>query len=281
MIFKFCFIFANLCKELLPYRWMAPETLADSSVYSHKTDVWSFGIFLWELFTLAQMPYPNLKNEKLLDWLSEGNRNACPRLAPILMFELMLHCWRSNPSERPDFDEIYRSLTNDFGFNKWATRKSLVNQIESNLGYVKLMESHCPSVRPESLTTSSSPLPTPSTTVSLFTFGHGPIITDSGISSDEERSRQLTNGSSHDSTSLLSQSNKLLSNSNLKEQDYLDYLEPRSEQLIMNDCEMAKINLIGSLLEQTKACDLDNGTYGQIRNNDRALLSTFVSMKFK
>jgi serine/threonine protein kinase len=61
----------------VPVKWMAPETLFDLKVYPN-SDVWSFGILMWEIFTLGGNPYPTVPVEKLFDYLKEGNRMCKP-----------------------------------------------------------------------------------------------------------------------------------------------------------------------------------------------------------
>jgi serine/threonine protein kinase len=58
-------------------RWMSPETLFDHKVYPN-SDTWSFGILMWEIFTLGGNPYPTVPVEKLFDYLKEGNRMTKP-----------------------------------------------------------------------------------------------------------------------------------------------------------------------------------------------------------
>lgn len=94
----------------LPYKWMAIESIV-SKVYSTKSDVWSYGIVLWELFTLGQDPYPDQVIDKtFLDFLEQGYRLATPELAPKRVAQIMVSCWSESPEERPDFDQIYQSL---------------------------------------------------------------------------------------------------------------------------------------------------------------------------
>lgn len=58
-------------KGLLPVRWMAPESLRDGT-FTSKSDVWSYGVVIWEMATLAAQPYPGLSNEEVLHYVTDG-----------------------------------------------------------------------------------------------------------------------------------------------------------------------------------------------------------------
>uniref|UniRef100_A0A8C5D8C9 Tyrosine-protein kinase receptor n=1 Tax=Gouania willdenowi TaxID=441366 RepID=A0A8C5D8C9_GOUWI len=95
-------------KGLLPVRWMSPESLKDG-VFTTYSDVWSFGVVLWEISTLAEQPYQGLSNEQVLRFVMEGGLLEKPQNCPD-MFELMRMCWQYNPKMRPSFVEIISSL---------------------------------------------------------------------------------------------------------------------------------------------------------------------------
>lgn len=88
---------------------MAPESI-ERGQYKLKSDVWSFGIFLWEVFSLGEVPYPNVSVADLTGWLAAGNRNAQPLLADERLFSLMRQCWEMEPDKRPGFQMIVREL---------------------------------------------------------------------------------------------------------------------------------------------------------------------------
>ncbi|CAL1277718.1 unnamed protein product [Larinioides sclopetarius] len=93
----------------LPIKWMAPEAI-ESRVYSEKSDVWSYGVLLYEIFTFAATPYPSIAHERLLDYLKSGHRMLKPSECPMEVYNLMLWCWSLNPTDRPTFDEIVRCV---------------------------------------------------------------------------------------------------------------------------------------------------------------------------
>lgn len=90
---------------VLPVKWMALESLFDR-VYTEKSDVWSFGVCLWEIFTLGGAPYPSLPTEQLLDFLSEGDRMEQPHNCPLDMYTIMRDCWEQDPDMRPTFAQL-------------------------------------------------------------------------------------------------------------------------------------------------------------------------------
>ncbi|KAM3877370.1 insulin-like growth factor 1b receptor [Diretmus argenteus] len=96
-------------KGLLPVRWMSPESLKDG-VFTTNSDVWSFGVVLWEVATLAEQPYQGLSNEQVLRFVMEGGLLEKPQHCPDMLFELMRMCWQYNPKMRPAFVEIISSL---------------------------------------------------------------------------------------------------------------------------------------------------------------------------
>ncbi|EDO37886.1 predicted protein, partial [Nematostella vectensis] len=94
---------------LLPVKWMAPEALFDRE-YSSKTDVWAFGVVLWEILTLGGSPYPGVPLEQLLDYINEGKRMAQPRDCPPEIYAIMCDCWSLEQDRRPTFAELVRRI---------------------------------------------------------------------------------------------------------------------------------------------------------------------------
>ncbi|XP_020797355.1 insulin-like growth factor 1b receptor isoform X2 [Boleophthalmus pectinirostris] len=99
-------------KGLLPVRWMSPESLKDG-VFTTYSDVWSFGVVLWEIATLAEQPYQGLSNEQVLRFVMEGGLLEKPQNCPDMLFELMRMCWQYNPKMRPSFVEIINSVKDE------------------------------------------------------------------------------------------------------------------------------------------------------------------------
>ncbi|GCB74834.1 hypothetical protein scyTo_0020260, partial [Scyliorhinus torazame] len=89
----------------MPVKWIAIESLADR-VYTSKSDVWSYGVTMWEIATRGQTPYPGVENSEIYDYLRQGNRLKQPPDCLDALYELMLYCWQLNPRERPTFETI-------------------------------------------------------------------------------------------------------------------------------------------------------------------------------
>uniref|UniRef100_A0A663FGF6 receptor protein-tyrosine kinase n=1 Tax=Aquila chrysaetos chrysaetos TaxID=223781 RepID=A0A663FGF6_AQUCH len=94
----------------LPLKWMAPESIFDK-IYNTKSDVWSYGVLLWEIFSLGASPYPGVQiDEDFCSRLKEGTRMRAPEQATEEIYQIMLDCWRSNPNDRPRFSELVKKL---------------------------------------------------------------------------------------------------------------------------------------------------------------------------
>jgi serine/threonine protein kinase len=98
----------------IPVKWTAPEAL-ENRIFTTKSDVWSFGVVLWELFTYGHSPYPDLhlgqSYDAIVTYLKEGNRMAQPDSCSDEFYELMLKCWSLDPDERPTPIDIVATLT--------------------------------------------------------------------------------------------------------------------------------------------------------------------------
>ncbi|XP_076749941.1 PDGF- and VEGF-receptor related [Xylocopa sonorina] len=94
---------------LLPIKWMAIESIRDR-IFSTQSDIWSFGVVLWEFFTLAKTPYPGMEAEKQYQKLIEGYRMEQPEYATSEVYDIMLQCWKAKPTLRPSFTELVKSI---------------------------------------------------------------------------------------------------------------------------------------------------------------------------
>ncbi|XP_035640503.1 mast/stem cell growth factor receptor Kit-like isoform X3 [Oncorhynchus keta] len=94
----------------LPVKWMSPESIFEC-VYTFESDVWSYGILLWEIFSLGSSPYPGmLVDSKFYKMIKEGYRMDAPEFAPSEMYEIMRSCWDSNPFKRHSFSKVVERI---------------------------------------------------------------------------------------------------------------------------------------------------------------------------
>ncbi|KAI9588083.1 fibroblast growth factor receptor homolog 1 [Glossina fuscipes] len=94
----------------LPIKWMAPESLQDK-FYDSKSDVWSYGVLLWEIMTYGDQPYPNIMcAEELYSFLITGQRMEKPSRCSLNIYMLMRQCWHFDSNARPTFSEIVENL---------------------------------------------------------------------------------------------------------------------------------------------------------------------------
>ncbi|XP_055921707.1 vascular endothelial growth factor receptor 1-like isoform X2 [Eupeodes corollae] len=134
----------------LPIKWLALESLSDQ-VFSTYTDVWSFGIVLWEFFSLAKVPYPGMDaNQTLYLKLKDGYRMEKPPYANEELYDIMLECWSANPESRPLFHELEKKFARLLGdevtshyvdLNEPYLKINTEHQQQSETDYLALMGS--------------------------------------------------------------------------------------------------------------------------------------------
>lgn len=104
-----CYVMSEHKK--VPFPWCAPESLKRRK-FTHASDVWMFGVTLWEMLTFGEEPWVGLKGSEILRKIDkEGERLHEPEATPPEMYQLMLRCWACDPSERPTFASLRISLT--------------------------------------------------------------------------------------------------------------------------------------------------------------------------
>ncbi|VVC26261.1 Hypothetical protein CINCED_3A024692 [Cinara cedri] len=92
---------------MMPIRWMAPESL-QSGLFTCFSDVWSYGVVLWEMVTLAAQPYRGESDKNVILYISSGGIMEKPDNCPDILYDCMKLCWRFKASERPTFAEIVK-----------------------------------------------------------------------------------------------------------------------------------------------------------------------------
>ncbi|XP_052743632.1 tyrosine-protein kinase receptor torso [Bicyclus anynana] len=93
----------------LPVKWMALESLTHR-IYTTKSDVWSFGVVMWEVVTVGGAPYTGVSASQLPRLLASGHRLPRPPNCSTPVYELMLACWNQRPRSRPSFTELHEAL---------------------------------------------------------------------------------------------------------------------------------------------------------------------------
>uniref|UniRef100_A0AAX7TKH2 receptor protein-tyrosine kinase n=1 Tax=Astatotilapia calliptera TaxID=8154 RepID=A0AAX7TKH2_ASTCA len=93
----------------MPVKWIALESLADR-VFTVKSDVWAFGVTMWEIATRGMTPYPGVQNHEIYDYLVEGHRLKQPPDCLDELYEIMYSCWRADPLDRPFFPQLREML---------------------------------------------------------------------------------------------------------------------------------------------------------------------------
>uniref|UniRef100_A0A8C9WLZ7 Tyrosine-protein kinase n=1 Tax=Scleropages formosus TaxID=113540 RepID=A0A8C9WLZ7_SCLFO len=92
-----------------PVRWSPPEVLLYSR-FSSKSDIWAFGVLMWEVYTLGRMPYERLSNTEIVDKVSAGFRLYRPQLANERIYSIMTNSWHDKPEERPTFQDLVLTI---------------------------------------------------------------------------------------------------------------------------------------------------------------------------
>lgn len=96
--------------DLMPIKWMAIEAIRDR-IFSVQSDVWAYGVALWEIFTLGSTPYPGIEvNKDFLKLIEEGYRMDKPKCANMEVYDIILSCWESDPRLRPSFSQAAEHL---------------------------------------------------------------------------------------------------------------------------------------------------------------------------
>ncbi|XP_074200230.1 ephrin type-A receptor 5 isoform X11 [Camelus bactrianus] len=108
----------------IPIRWTAPEAIAFRK-FTSASDVWSYGIVMWEVVSYGERPYWEMTNQDVIKAVEEGYRLPSPMDCPAALYQLMLDCWQKDRNSRPKFDEIVSML--DKLIRNPSSLKTLVN----------------------------------------------------------------------------------------------------------------------------------------------------------
>jgi focal adhesion kinase 1 len=101
------YLVASKCK--LPIKWMAPESI-NFRKFTSRSDVWMFGVCMWEVFSYGARPYQNVRNVDVVRLIEERRVLDRPVGCPLEVFAVMLECWEYEPSRRPTFAQLMLKL---------------------------------------------------------------------------------------------------------------------------------------------------------------------------
>lgn len=96
-------------RAMLPVRWMSPESIREG-LFTPYTDVWSYGVTLWELSTIGGFPYQGMSNAEVLERVEKGYTLEIPNQSSQEMVSLIGKCWHQDPAQRPKPSEIIETL---------------------------------------------------------------------------------------------------------------------------------------------------------------------------
>ena len=106
----------------VPIKWLAPEALLKGH-FTTQSDVWAYGVLMWEIMTLGANPYPSVPMENLYQLLKDGHRMECPDECPAEVYQIMRECWHSNALMRPNFAKLIQDINKlDFQVNNRSSK---------------------------------------------------------------------------------------------------------------------------------------------------------------
>jgi len=97
--------------KTIPVRWCSPEAL-EYGKFSIHSDVWAFGVVLWEIFSYGKIPYVGMSNMEVVENVLKGYRLSPPENCPKEIYELMVACWNHEIERRPNFDQVLVTVNN-------------------------------------------------------------------------------------------------------------------------------------------------------------------------
>ncbi|XP_052105481.1 uncharacterized protein LOC127738317 [Mytilus californianus] len=104
----------DITKERVPVKWMAPECTLSTVNATTKSDVWSYGIVMWEILSLGETPYGGISSRNVPDRIQNGHRLARPEYSTDTHYKIMKKCWSLKPEDRPVFKSIVKEFDSTF-----------------------------------------------------------------------------------------------------------------------------------------------------------------------
>ncbi|CAI4231314.1 unnamed protein product [Auanema sp. JU1783] len=145
----------------LPLKWMSPESIRHYD-FSTKSDVWAFGILLFEIITLGGAPYPGIKMDELLGFLENGGRIPQPDNCPNEFYDVMRECWLADATRRPDFGVLRQRLakqledvTEEYSYLRLDAQKDYYNVHGNEIPDIILIPEEIPEKRALSTTSTT------------------------------------------------------------------------------------------------------------------------------
>ncbi|ESO82194.1 hypothetical protein LOTGIDRAFT_135136, partial [Lottia gigantea] len=101
-------------KERIPMKWTAPECMTSLRNANEKSDAWSFGVVLWEIFSLGETPYSDIRSREVEEKIRSGYRMSMPEYSDVLYQGIIRSCWEDNPKKRPNFQKMVAKIATSF-----------------------------------------------------------------------------------------------------------------------------------------------------------------------
>ncbi|XP_067649175.1 uncharacterized protein [Haliotis asinina] len=104
--------------DRIPIKWTAPECLRSLKDANEKSDAWSYGVTMWEIFSMGGNPYDNIRGRDIPTKVKSGYRMTRPEYAEDIHYQLMQDCWSESPVKRPTFKDVVNKLETSFGLRR-------------------------------------------------------------------------------------------------------------------------------------------------------------------
>jgi len=95
-----------------PVKWYAPECI-NYGTFSHASDVWSYGVVLWEMYSYGKQPYKDKTGAQTVEYIESQHRLPQPEKASDDVYDIMLQCWAYKPADRPAFKDLFEIFSNN------------------------------------------------------------------------------------------------------------------------------------------------------------------------
>ncbi|WKY09079.1 hypothetical protein Q1695_001880 [Nippostrongylus brasiliensis] len=144
--------------EQIPLRWMAPETLRRPQLWSLKSDIWSYGVLLYEIFNEGQKPWPNDPPKKIATLIRKGKMLEMPAKTPPPIKEMVARIWNVDPALRPTMDELAKRITQlrkEPTYKTLDPKKTIIKRIVNKTKTETLAEEDTESMKVNTNTTKS------------------------------------------------------------------------------------------------------------------------------